>query len=87
MMKSLEMKWMSKHQDLSLFDLKLNKSFQWYDDIEDENHFICICQLPRRRYIPEYYYTRPNMHTFIELMSNDDTKTVCNLANFVFRAF
>ena len=27
------------------------------------------------------------MHKFIELMSNDDIKTVCNLANFVFEAF
>ena len=60
------------------------------DDIEDEYHFICICQLYkqlRKRYIPEYYFKRLNMHKFIELMSNDDTKTVCNLANFVFKAF
>ena len=60
------------------------------DDIEDEYHFICICQLYkqlRKRYIPEYFLKRPNMHKFIELMSNDDTRAVCNLANFVFQAF
>ena len=60
------------------------------DDIEDEYNFICICRLYkqlRKRYIPEYYFKRPNMNTFIELMSNDDTRTVCNLANFVFKAF
>ena len=60
------------------------------DDIEDEYHFICISQLYkklRKRYIPEYYFERPDMHKVIELMSNDDTKTVCNLANFVFKAF
>ena len=60
------------------------------DDIEHEYHFICICQLYkqlRKRYIPEYFLKRPNMHKFIELMSNDDTGTVCNLANFVFQAF
>ena len=33
-----------------------------------------------------YYFKRPNMHKFIELMSNDDTKTVYNLANFVFKS-
>ena len=27
------------------------------------------------------------MHKFIELLSNDDIKTVCNLANFVLKAF
>ena len=50
-------------------------------DNEDEHHFIYICQLYeqlRRRCIPEYHYEKPNMHTFIELMSNDDTKTVCS---------
>ena len=60
------------------------------DDIEDEYHFLCSCQLYkqlRKRYIPEYYFKRPNMHKFIELMSNDDTRTVCNLANFVFKVF
>ena len=59
-------------------------------DNENEYHFICICQLYkqlRRTYIPEYYFERPNMHKFIELISNDDTKTVCNLANFVYKAF
>ena len=60
------------------------------DDIEDEYQFICICQLYkqlRKRYIPEYYFKRPNMHKFLERMSNDDTSTVCNLANFVFKVF
>ena len=60
------------------------------DDIEDEYHFICICQLYkqlRKRYIPEYYFKRINIHKFIELMSNDDTRTVCNLANFVLKHF
>ena len=60
------------------------------DDIEDEYHFICICQLYKqlkKRYIPEYYFKRSDMHTFIELMSRDNTKTVCNLANFVFKAY
>ena len=53
------------------------------DDIEDEYHFICICQIYkqlRKRYIPEYFFKRQNMHKFIELMSNDDTRTVCNLS-------
>ena len=60
------------------------------DDLKDKYHFICISQLYkqlRKRYIPEYYFKRPNMHKFIELMSNDDTKTVCNPANFVFNVF
>ena len=33
------------------------------------------------------YFKRPNMHKFIELMSNDDTRTVCSLANIGFEAF
>ena len=60
------------------------------EDIEDEYHFICICQLYkqlRRRYIPECYSKRPKMHKFIELMSKDDTKTVCDPANFVLKVF
>ena len=60
------------------------------DNIEDEYHFICICQLYkqlRKRYISEYCFKRLNMRTFIELMSNNDTRTVCNLTNFVFKAF
>ena len=34
-----------------------------------------------------YYYKRPNMHKFIELMSNDDTKTVYNLQILFLKAF
>ena len=49
--------------------------------------FVNYCKQLRRRYIPEYYFKRPNKHKFIKLMSNDDTNTVCNLANFVFKAF
>ena len=33
------------------------------------------------------YLGLPNIHKCIELMSNDDTRTVCSLANFVFKAF
>ena len=34
-----------------------------------------------------YYFKRPNMHKFIELMSNDDTKTVYNLQILFLKAF
>ena len=61
-----------------------------YDHIEDKYLFICICQLYkqlRSRYISKYYYKR-RMFKFIELaLSNDNSKTVCNLAKCVLKHF
>ena len=44
------------------------------EDIEDEYHVTLVCQQfknLRTKYIKQYYYTRPSMFKFIELMHVD----------------
>jgi hypothetical protein len=44
-------------------------------DIEDEFHFILVCPkyvTLRRKLIPRYFWHRPNMGKFIDLMTRDD---------------
>ena len=53
------------------------KSFD-SEDVEDEYHVNLVCQQfkdLRTKYIKKYYYTRPSMLKFIELM-HVDTKCV-----------
>ena len=60
------------------------------DDIEDEFHFVLVCKLYkqlRNKYISRYFYGRPSMYKFIELMSNNNVQTVCKLANCVYKSF
>ena len=60
------------------------------NDLEDEYHFVLICSVYRelrKKYIPKYYYSRPNMLKYIELMSCENPRTVRNLANFTYKAF
>jgi hypothetical protein len=58
--------------------------------LEDEFHFLFECNLYnniRKKFIPTYYYTRPNMYKLIEYLSSDNPKLVKNLASFVYNAF
>ena len=58
--------------------------------LEDEYHFVLVCSLYqdlRKLYINKYYWKRPNMYKFIELMSNENVTTLKNLSVYVYKAF
>jgi exonuclease III len=58
--------------------------------LEDEFHFILECNVYaelRQRFIPSYYWRRPNMQKLLELLNTDKEKLTRKLANFVSRAF
>ena len=58
--------------------------------LEDEYHFVIICQRYnnlRRKYIIPYYYIRPNMFKFFNLIQSTSLVVVKNLALFVYTAF
>ena len=55
-------------------------------DIEDEYHFIIVCPVYthfRSLYIKKYYYTRPSVFKFIELMGSDSKLIMRNVAKFL----
>jgi hypothetical protein len=55
-------------------------------DIEDEYHFILICQCyinTRKKYLKKYYYIRPSMIKFIELISTNKKNVLNNLAKYI----
>ena len=52
-------------------------------DVEDVCHFVCICpkyRTIRLKYINRYYYVRPSVYTFYDLLSSNDKKDLYNLA-------
>ena len=52
-------------------------------DVEDVYHFVCICpkyRIIRLKYINRYYYVRPSVYKFYELLSSNDKKYLYNLA-------
>ena len=58
--------------------------------LEDEYQFVIICQRYndlRRKYIKPYYYIRPNMFKFVDLIQSTSLAIVKNLALFVYKAF
>ena len=58
--------------------------------LEDEYHFVLECHLfqeLREQYVPEYYWKRPSMKKFKELMTCSYVKVVKNLSMFVHYAF
>jgi hypothetical protein len=60
------------------------------NDIEDEYHFIIKCPFfdaLRKEYIKPFYYRRPSVAKFIELMRTKNKTEIKNLARFVLRAF
>ena len=59
-------------------------------DIEDEFHFVCVCNaynVIRKQYLRNYYYNRPSVYKFVELMQNSNHKTQLKLCKFVYEAF
>lgn len=56
------------------------------NDIGDEIHYIFICdyfQLERKRFLRPYFYKRPNVIKFKELLSTNSVKQLINLSKFV----
>ena len=68
--------------------------------LEDELHFVLKCDLTvnwqqplplykyvRKQYIAKYFWGRPNMLKFIELLPSDRRSTICTPKIFVEKAF
>jgi len=58
--------------------------------VEEEFHFILQCskyvQL-RRKYIKKYYWSRPLAFKLVQLLSEENTKELCNLGRFILMAY
>lgn len=60
------------------------------DCVEDEYHFVVLCPLYvslRQKYIKPYYWKKPSMYKFIQLLSSRNLKELCNLGRFLKCAF
>ena len=60
------------------------------NDIEDEYHFVMICpvyRLLRIHYIPRFYYVRPSMANFLDLLNCSNANVLNRLAVFCIKAF
>ena len=58
--------------------------------LEDEYHFVFECQLYdslRRKYIDQFYWNRPCMYKFVELINSSNFELLSNLAIYVYKAF
>ena len=58
--------------------------------LEDEYHFILECKIYidlRRRLILKYFWIRPNMHKFIELMNCTNRGCIRKLGTYIYQAF
>ena len=67
-----------------------NRKCKNCDVLEDEFYFVMECSLYgdlRKKYIRRYYWQRPNMLKFIELMSTEHGKTLKNLSVFIEKGF
>ena len=59
-------------------------------DIEDEYHFIIICPIYsdlREQHINKFYYKRPSVMKFIELLNSQSKVKLNNLAQYINKAF
>ena len=55
-------------------------------DIEDEYHFVCICEkykTLRKRYLPMHVVQRPSMFKFIELMKCKNSDVLIKMITFI----
>lgn len=58
--------------------------------LEDEFHFVIECNMYtdlRIKYIPKYYWERPSMYKFVELVNTTNIKLLRNLSVYVCQAF
>ena len=57
-----------------------------YSDIQDEFHITLCCvkfKSLREKYIKPYYYRRPSMQKFVELMNTDNRRELHRLMIFL----
>ena len=56
------------------------------EEVEDEYHFVLICpkymQL-RKKYISDFFYTKPSMYKLVTLMRSNKNDTLIKLASFI----
>ena len=60
------------------------------ETLEDEYHFVIECKLfndLRAKYLPRYFWIRPNMYKFIELLNSEDTNLIRKLSIYTYHAF
>ena len=58
--------------------------------MEDEFHFVLECQLYqdlRNEYVKKYFWNRPNIPKFIELLQSENKKTIKNLSIYIYKSF
>ena len=59
-------------------------------DIEDEYHFILICPTYRdlrKKFIKKYYWSNPSVYKFVQLLSANNVRDLCNLGKYIKKAF
>ena len=61
-----------------------NRKCQNCNTLEDELHFISEL---RAEYIKRYYWVRPNMPKFIELLKSENKTTINKLSVYIFKSF
>ena len=69
---------------------KHERKCQLCKSLEDEFHFIIECPLYhdfRELLINKYFWRRPNILKFIELMQSENVKIMRNLSIFLFKSF
>lgn len=67
-----------------------NRKCKVCNTLEDEFHFLLECPLYtdlRKLYINKYFWRRPNMPKFIELLSADNTALLRKLSTYIEKAF
>lgn len=55
-------------------------------DVEDEFHFICVCPRfndQRKKYLKKYYFQRPSMFKFLELLKSTNKTVLFKLATYI----
>lgn len=60
------------------------------NDLEDEYHFTLVCQVfddLRKEYLKPYYYVKPSMYKFINLLNSSNHKTLYKLSLYIIKAF
>ena len=67
-----------------------DRKCQEYSVLEDEYYFVIECKLfndLRAKYLPRYFWIRPNMYKFVELLNSDNVNHIRNLGIYTYHAF
>ena len=57
---------------------------------EDEYHFVIECKLfneLRIKYLPRYFWVRPSMYKFVELLHSENITHIRKLGTYTYHAF